>query len=93
MKEQEKPPWKERKEAYLAKIGRKSLETLIISCADKLHNGCCIMFDFDRVGDRIWARFNAGKDGTVWYYMSLAKEFEKTWPERPLLPDFQALVQ
>jgi (p)ppGpp synthase/HD superfamily hydrolase len=90
---QEKPPWKERKKAYLAKIASKSRETLLVSCADKLHNARCIMFDHDRMGDRIWDRFNAGKDGTVWYYKSLAEEFEKAWPDNPLLPDFQALVQ
>jgi hypothetical protein len=90
---QEKPPWRERKKAYLAKIASKSRETLLVSCADKLHNARCIMFDYDRIGDRVWHRFNAGKDGTVWYYKSLAEEFEKAWPDNPLLPDFQALVQ
>ncbi len=90
---QEKPPWKERKTEYLSNIVSKSIETLLVSCADKLHNARCIMFDYDRVGDRIWDRFNAGKEGTIWYYKSLAEEFEKTWPENPLLPDFQALVQ
>jgi (p)ppGpp synthase/HD superfamily hydrolase len=64
---QEKPPWKERKEAYLAKIADKSRETLLVSCADKLHNARCIMFDHDRMGDEIWDRFNAGKDETIWY--------------------------
>lgn len=90
---QEKPPWKERKTKYLSNIASKSTETLLVSCADKLHNARCIMFDYDRVGDRTWDRFNAGKEGTIWYYKSLAEEFEKTWPENPLLPDFQALVQ
>jgi len=92
-KGQEKPPWRERKEAYLAGIASKSRETLIVSCADKLHNARCIMFDHDRMGDQIWDRFNSGKDGTVWYYRSLAEEFEKAWPDNPLLPDFHALVQ
>jgi hypothetical protein len=46
-----------------------------------------------RMGDRIWDRFNAGKDGTVWYYKGLAEEFQKAWPDNPLLPGFQALVQ
>ena len=90
---QEKPPWKERKEAYLAKIRSKSRETLLVSCADKLHNARCIMFDHDRMGDAIWDRFNAEKDGTVWYYRSLAEEFRKAWPDNPLLPDFEALVE
>lgn len=92
-KGQEKPPWKDRKRAYLDKIAGKSQETLLVSCADKMHNARCIMFDYDRIGDEIWDRFNAGKDGTVWYYKTLAEELEKAWPDNPLLPDFQALVQ
>lgn len=92
-KGQAKPPWKDRKRAYLDNISGKSQETLLVSCADKMHNARCIMFDHDRIGDDIWDRFNAGKDGTIWYYRSLAEELEKAWPENPLLPDFQAIVQ
>ena len=51
------------------------------------------MFDYDRVGDKIWDRFTADKEGTLWYYTSLAREFEKAWPDNPLLPDFKALVK
>ena len=90
--DQEKPPWRERKEKYLAAVASKSTETLIVSCADKLHNARCILFDYDRIGDEIWERFNAGKDGTAWYYRRLAQEFEKAWPDNPLLADFQSLV-
>jgi hypothetical protein len=50
------------------------------------------LFDYDRVGDKIWDRFTAEKEETIWYYSSLAEEFEKAWPDNPLLPDFQALV-
>jgi (p)ppGpp synthase/HD superfamily hydrolase len=91
-KGEKKPPWKDRKEKYVAKIASKSQETLLVSCADKLHNARCILFDYDRVGDKIWDRFTAEKEETIWYYSSLAEEFEKAWPDNPLLPDFQALV-
>ena len=91
--DEQKPPWRERKEKYLAGIASKSRETLIVSCADKLHNARCIMFDYDRIGDEIWDRFNAGKDGTAWYYQGLADAFESAWAENPLLPDFQVLVE
>jgi GTP pyrophosphokinase len=90
---EQKPPWRARKEAYLAKMATKSRETLLVACADKLHNARCILFDYDRVGERIWGRFNAGREGTVWYYTALASEFGKAWPENPLLPDFNALVR
>lgn len=88
----DKPPWRERKEAYLQSIAKKSRETLLVSCADKLHNARSILFDFDRIGDAIWDRFTATKEETVWYYSELAGAFERAWPENPLLPDFRALV-
>jgi (p)ppGpp synthase/HD superfamily hydrolase len=87
-----KPEWRERKENYLAGIQKKSKETLLVTCADKTHNARCILFDFDRIGDRIWSRFRGGKYGTVWYYESLATEFQRAWPGNPLLPEFLALV-
>jgi (p)ppGpp synthase/HD superfamily hydrolase len=90
---QAKPPWRERKVAYLAKIASKSQETLLVSCADKLHNARCILFDFDRIGDKIWERFNAGKSDSIWYYEALATAFDQAWPENPLLPEFKAAVR
>ncbi len=33
-----RPPWKDRKTKYLAKIATKSQETLLVSCAEKLHH-------------------------------------------------------
>ena len=51
------------------------------------------MFDFDRIGDNIWPRFKAGKEGTVWYYQNLVKEFEQAWPDNPLLPELRPLVK
>lgn len=87
-----KPPWRERKEAYIERLKSKSHETLIVSCADKLHNARAIMFDYDRIGDLIWDRFTADKEDTYWYYDQLRQAFEVAWPENPLLPDFAAVV-
>ena len=90
---QKKAPWRERKQAYVAKLRNKSRETLLVSCADKLHNARSILFDYDRIGDAIWARFAAEKDETLWYYESLCESFEHAWPDNPLLPDFKAVVE
>jgi (p)ppGpp synthase/HD superfamily hydrolase len=89
---QKKPPWRIRKEAYIERIKTKSRGTLLVSCADKLHNARSIMFDHDRIGDVVWERFTADKKETFWYYEQLREAFEKAWPENPLLPDFTAVV-
>lgn len=89
---QEKPPWRERKEAYINRIKDKSRETLLVSCADKLHNARSILFDYERIGDRIWDRFNPDKEETLWYYESLCEAFGEAWGENPLLSEFKILV-
>lgn len=89
---QTKPPWRERKEAYIAKIRTKSRGAILVSCADKLHNARSIMFDHDRIGDIVWERFTADKAETLWYYQQLREAFDQAWPENPLLPDFSAVV-
>jgi len=89
---QKKAPWRERKEAFIGKIRDKCPESLLVSCADKLHNARSILFDHARIGDAVFDRFKPEKRETLWYYESLAEAFEDAWPENPLLPDFRAVV-
>jgi (p)ppGpp synthase/HD superfamily hydrolase len=70
-----KPPWRQRKEAYLAILPNKSHESLLVSLADKTHNARAILSDLRVIGDDIWSRFNGGRDGTLWYYSSLSHVF------------------
>ena len=66
-----KPPWKERKQQYIARMRHASPEVRLVSMADKLHNARSILADYYRQGDVIWSRFTGGKEGTLWYYRSL----------------------
>ncbi len=70
-----KPPWRARKEAYLASIGRDDRSALLVSASDKLHNARAIVADLRRYGDALWARFNpeAGRTGHLWYYRELVR--------------------
>ena len=70
-----KPPWRARKEEYLRHLGEAPETVLRVSLADKLHNARSILADLRYGGDDIWQSFNGGKDGTLWYYHSLAEIF------------------
>src|SRR5205809_1923577 len=70
-----KPPWRERKEAYIAHLKKASASTRLVSAADKLHNGRAILHNLRDEGDKLWSRFNGGKEGTLWYYRSLVSAF------------------
>jgi (p)ppGpp synthase/HD superfamily hydrolase len=66
-----KPPWKERKDKYLAHLRTAASEVKLISAADKLHNCRSIVTDLQTIGPDIFNRFNAGKSGTLWYYQQV----------------------
>ncbi len=77
-----KPPWRERKETYIRHLKDADAETRLVSAADKLNNVRSILSDYRQVGESIWARFNGGREGTLWYYRALLKEFRRHKPNR-----------
>ena len=70
-----KPPWRERKESYIRRLKKESADTRLVSAADKLNNIRSILSDYRSVGESVWARFNGGREGTLWYYRTLRDEF------------------
>ncbi|MGA7376586.1 MAG: hypothetical protein WBW36_09585, partial [Candidatus Sulfotelmatobacter sp.] len=57
-------------------------ETRLVSASDKLNNVRSILSDYREVGESIWARFNGGRDGTLWYYRALVREFKRSKSNR-----------
>jgi (p)ppGpp synthase/HD superfamily hydrolase len=70
-----KPPWRERKEAYVAHISEAAPSVLLVSAADKLHNARSILADLRAVGNEVWSRFKGGREGTLWYYRALVRAY------------------
>lgn len=70
--EKETLSWCERKERYLDHLRTDAdADSLAVSLCDKLHNARSILRDLRTAGEDIWARFNAGRDGSLWYYGAL----------------------
>jgi (p)ppGpp synthase/HD superfamily hydrolase len=72
-----KPPWRQRKERYLAHLRHASPDVLRVSAADKLHNARAILTDLRRHGDVVWSRFTADRDNVLWYYRSLVSAYKE----------------
>jgi len=89
--EKPKPPWKEREEAYLEHLRKASRSVLLVSTADKVHNSRTIVSDYRAKGEPIWERFNAGKQGQLWYYRSLVTAFRKRG-STPLVAELDRVV-
>jgi (p)ppGpp synthase/HD superfamily hydrolase len=72
-----KPPWRERKERYIAHVEHMPKAAVLVSLADKVHNARAICADLRVHGGKVFERFKGGREGTLWYYDRLAKAFMK----------------
>jgi len=86
-----KPPWKARKEEYIAHVVSASASVRLVSAADKLHNARSILRDYRRIGEALWSRFNGGKEGTLWYYRALVIAFQQAGTNE-LVEDLERVV-
>ncbi len=73
-----KPPWRERKERYIAHLEEASQDTILVSLADKLDNTRAMLRDLRTDGPPFWQRFSV-KDPQehLWYYGALLDVFAR----------------
>lgn len=86
-----KPPWRPRKEAYIAHIPAASASVRLVIAADKLHNARAVLADYRLLGELLWRRFAGGREGTLWYYRTVADALHKAGPS-PLIDELQRVV-
>lgn len=67
-----KPPWRDRKDSYIAHLAEVGEDTILVSLADKLDNARAILRDFRADGAQLWQRFTVkDPDDHLWYYGGL----------------------
>jgi (p)ppGpp synthase/HD superfamily hydrolase len=86
-----KPPWMERKRAYVARVAGESEDVRLVSAADKLSNSREVLHDFRVQGESVFERFQGKKEGTLWYYRALVSEFRKAGTN-PLVEELNRVV-
>jgi (p)ppGpp synthase/HD superfamily hydrolase len=87
-----KPPWLERKKAYVAHLRHAPQGTQLISASDKLHNVRSALMAYRRDGENLWGRFKGGKQGTLWYYRALVNAFTGT-RVKPLVQELDRVLR
>ena len=87
-----KPPWRERKAAYIAHVRHAPAAVRLVSAADKLHNARCILADYRVLRESLWARFSGGREGTLWYYRELVRAFSAHGEHPPLVDELARTV-
>lgn len=87
-----KPPWRARKEAYLAHLPAAPASVRLVSASDKLHNARALLRDYRKLGESLWPRFSGGKDGTLWYYRALVAAYRKAGDNGELVDELDRVV-
>lgn len=72
-----KPPWRERKLAYIERVAGEPNDVRLVSAADKLSNVRETIHDLRVQGDAVFEKFHGKKEGTLWYYRALVGVFRK----------------
>jgi GTP pyrophosphokinase len=72
-----KPPWAERKRAYVEHARKLPGPSLRVSAADKVHNAYAILRDVRNIGEAVWDRFSATADDVVAYYEGLVRAYRE----------------
>jgi len=86
-----KPPWRPRKEASIARVAGQMPSARLVSAADALANVRSLTAAHRKDGEAIWSRFKGGKEGTLWYYRSLADALRSAGPS-PLVDELDVAV-
>jgi len=86
-----KPPWKDRKDAFLVRIRAEEPDVKLVCAADKLHNAQTLLRDLRSVGMSTLDRFNGGREGTLWYHSAVVPALAEGW-SHPLLDELSATV-
>lgn len=87
-----KPPWRDRKTAYLEHVRTSGRKPTRVALADKLDNARSILMDHRQIGDQLWSRFNSGKEDQLWYYRSLVSAFREAGAAGFLIDELEDVV-
>lgn len=86
-----KPPWLQRKTAYIGRAATAAPELRLIIAADKLHNVRIILRDLKAEGPIVWDRFQGRRDGSLWYYTEIVRVLGDGW-DHPILKELTDAV-
>lgn len=86
-----KPPWRERKEAFVAKVRQAPPDAKLVIAADKLHNLRSTLADHRRLGEALWDRFTASREESLWYYEAVLEALGIDWHD-PILDEMECTL-
>ena len=86
-----RPPWLERKAAYVARVDHEPADARLVSAADKLYNVRALLKDYRLTGSAVWQRYTGNPADVLWYYRALVTAF-RVAGAHPIVDDLDRAV-
>ncbi len=77
--------WEDRKKHTIDYLKDAPMNVVQVTFADKLDNMRAIRSDYEKIGNKVFRRFNEPKNKQRWYFESLAQVFSKRIVDEPLV--------
>jgi (p)ppGpp synthase/HD superfamily hydrolase len=84
----DKATWETRKLKYLFGLENDSDESLLVCCADKIHNLQSMIDAYKEKGEELWTHFNSPKEKKLWLYQEILK-FMKTRLDNSIVAELE----
>ena len=84
----DKATWEMRKLKYIAGLEHDSNESLMVCCADKIHNLQSMINAYEENGEELWTHFNSPKEKKLWLYQEILK-FMKLKLDNPIVIELE----
>jgi (p)ppGpp synthase/HD superfamily hydrolase len=86
-----RPPWEQRKRAYVATLRVAGPDVKLVAAADKLHNAQSVLRDLRIEGPSTFDRFSASREQTLWYYRAVVEALGQGW-NHPVQDELSTVV-
>lgn len=73
----EQLPWLTRKEMYLDKLRNGTIESILVACADKIHNIESFLIDYKAEGEAFNAKFGSSIRNRIWFHEQVLEIVEQ----------------
>ena len=83
--EHPKPPWRARKESFVASLRTAPPSVKRVVAADKVHNVHALLSLLEVQGADTWDAFTGKRDGTLWYYHAVLDALSDGWTSNLLV--------
>lgn len=88
---EQKRPWRERKEAHIARAAKAEVAARRIMACDKIDNMRGLLFQLEQIGEKAFAQFKGGRE-ILWYFRAMTEALTPGLPE-PIVREMGRYVE